>query len=246
MPKYLAHDYNGEIFEQRLEDGYMNLTRMAALNGKLVGHWLENKGTEELLIAFEEEQILNTQESDNKKFPLISKRGRYGGTWAHPDIAIIFAQWCNPHFALFVSRLVREWMTNPRRDGGSWQQARLSGIEVRSDFTLAVKSHADSQTHRSPAYAQFLYPNATDHLYLLMFGLKAAGIRDVLNLERGSNIRPYLTEPELSEVKAIERAAARFINSDGIEPKDAVFKGWDGAGRPEYPRIKQLEARMLN
>lgn len=75
MPKPIERDY----------EGYVDLTRIAQMHGKSVGHWLENKGTEELLMAFEAKQ-----ETEG----IISERGRYGGTWAHPDIAQEFSNWC--------------------------------------------------------------------------------------------------------------------------------------------------------
>jgi hypothetical protein len=83
---------------------------MAKAAGKRVGNWLRNQSTKELIAEFEN---LTYSDPSKLKPALITQQGKYGGgTWAHPDIAIQFAQWCSPGFALQVSRWVREWLTS--------------------------------------------------------------------------------------------------------------------------------------
>lgn len=68
--------------------------------------------------------------------PVIAKEGRGGGTFAHPDIAIAFAQWCNPKFQLWVSRQIRHLLTygEVNLHYTEWgEETRLQGIEYSRD-----------------------------------------------------------------------------------------------------------------
>jgi hypothetical protein len=106
----IKHDYNGITINQRPEDGYINLNEMAQATSKRVDNWLQNKSTQELIAEFNLEPSLNSRKATALiTDPTNAKFG--GGTWAHPDIAIQFAQWCSPSFAIQVSRWVREWFS---------------------------------------------------------------------------------------------------------------------------------------
>jgi KilA-N domain len=105
----IQHLYQGIAIDQRDSDGYINLNQMADATGKRVQNWKDNLETQELIAEFESDHHSNSSDVP----ALITDKTRAdfgGGTWAHPDIAIQFAQWCNPHFALTVSRWVREWL----------------------------------------------------------------------------------------------------------------------------------------
>ncbi len=84
---------------------YCNLNDIAKTFGKRVDNWMRLKSTTSLLREFEQEP------SYNGNPPILAKEGKAGGTWAHPDIAIQFAQWCSPGFALWVSRQIRHLLT---------------------------------------------------------------------------------------------------------------------------------------
>jgi hypothetical protein len=107
----IVHEYHNTIISQRPEDGYINLNEMAEATGKRLDNWLQNQATKELFSEFLSQQNKIPGIPGILSEPIVSIRGRSGGTWAHPDIAIQFAQWCSPAFALQVSRWIREWMT---------------------------------------------------------------------------------------------------------------------------------------
>lgn len=101
----ITRDLSGQIVGQDQDNGYIHLNPIANASGKRVADWKENKETTALLAQFNQDPTYQGFQ------PLVAIGGRNGGTWAHPDIAIQFAQWCNPAFTLQVSRWVREWMT---------------------------------------------------------------------------------------------------------------------------------------
>lgn len=102
MSSIVIHNYNGYAISQDNE-GYTCLTDMAKAAGKLVGHYLELDATKNYLEAL----------SADIGIPILSLvkvfKGGNGkqGTWAHPEVAIDFAQWCNVSFRIWANRTLR-------------------------------------------------------------------------------------------------------------------------------------------
>lgn len=72
--------------KQLVADGYVNLNQMANAAGKRIDNWLRLHSTKGLIDELE----------SDRDIPLLETiEGRSGGTWAHPEIAVHFAQWCN-------------------------------------------------------------------------------------------------------------------------------------------------------
>jgi hypothetical protein len=101
------------------EDGFINATAICKAGGKQFKHWNSLESTKELVKVLEDsENLKNGQEFKNVGYILKdgittfktiqSTKGKYGGSWIHPDLAVQLAQWISPTFALQVSRWVRE------------------------------------------------------------------------------------------------------------------------------------------
>ena len=98
---------DGVAIEIREADGYVNATKMAARAGTFWGHYFEIQDTQKFLA----ELALNIDMSiisplAGSSCLVDSRRGRYGGTWVHPKVAIHFAGWISPKFAVAVVNLV--------------------------------------------------------------------------------------------------------------------------------------------
>jgi hypothetical protein len=93
------HRSGSVVFSRR--GAYVSLGDIAKPFGKRIDNWMRLEQTTSLLREFSQEP------SYNGIPPIKTKEGRGGGTFAHPDIAIQFAQWCSPGFALWVSRQIR-------------------------------------------------------------------------------------------------------------------------------------------
>ncbi len=130
----IKHDYKGITINQRPQDGYINLNEMAQATNKRVDNWLQNKSTKNLIAEFEKQKntaLITT--------PTNTKYG--GGTWAHPDIAIVFAQWCSrPNFVLMVASWVNEWRDSfnnlMRSDDRSLNKLQQQRSEVEADIDI--------------------------------------------------------------------------------------------------------------
>lgn len=147
----IKHDYKGITINQRSEDGYINLNEMAQATGKRVDNWLQNKSTQDLIAEFNLEVSYNssntTLNSSESKTALLTYEGKNGGTWAHPDIAIQFAQWCSPTFALQVSRWVREWLTGANAFS-QMDDDQLAKIELLAEISKLDATISSSQAKR--------------------------------------------------------------------------------------------------
>jgi hypothetical protein len=84
-------------------DGYINVTLLCKTSGKDINKWRENKSSKVLLNSFSSLIKIPVSELLNS-----SRVGKTQYTFAHPDIAIQVAQWCNPDIAIQVSRWSRE------------------------------------------------------------------------------------------------------------------------------------------
>lgn len=74
---------------------YKNLSTIAKASGKRLDNWVNYPVGKKAIADFK----LKYPEIE---YPLITKRGRGGGTWGHPELAAIFAAWCDPLFTAHV------------------------------------------------------------------------------------------------------------------------------------------------
>ncbi len=82
------------------EDGYVNVTKLCKAKNKRFEHWKENKESQTLLKQYEE------MTGNPVNLIIQTVRGRNGGIFVHPDIAIQIAQWCEPSFAIQISKWI--------------------------------------------------------------------------------------------------------------------------------------------
>ena len=153
----ITRDYNGITINQQSQDGYINLNQMAEASGKRIDNWLRLDSTKELFAEFDRQQSNSTpsdlrelnsdlvhfevgRSSDlrNVQPALITYQGNNGGTWAHPHIAIQFAQWCSAAFALQVSRWVCDWIATNKPPEMSKEHLQLEAVKINAANKLAI------------------------------------------------------------------------------------------------------------
>jgi len=113
----VSRDSIHKLLKPRQPDGYLNATLMCQAYGKHLGHWLSNQSTYNLVNALSTDigiptslLVQVTKGGDTVRNPIQQ------GTWIHPDLAVQLAQWLDPTFALFVSRLVRSFFASDNAD----------------------------------------------------------------------------------------------------------------------------------
>ncbi len=233
------------IISQNDED-YISLTDMVKdiENGlSLIEKWLRNKNTIEFLGIWEEiynpdfnspefEGIKNQAglnrfilsvkqwvEKTNSK-GIIAKAGRYGGTYAHKDIAFEFASWISPKFKLY---LIKEFQR--LKD----EERKLLGWDIRRNLTkINYLIHTDAikanliPAELSKTQVNLVYATEADVLNMALFGMTAKDWRDKNSGKQG-NIRDYADISQLVCLSNLENLNAHFIN-EGIGQAERLVR----------------------
>lgn len=228
----IIRKFNKASVEQRVADGYVNLNQMAKASGKRVDNWLQNRSTQELLEEFDRQQTKLPGIPGSLAGALVTIEGRGGGTWAHPDVAIQFAQWCSPGFALQVSRWVREWMVSGRSPLADIDRVGLRSTlkdDSRLRMTDQVKVHLqaiqiyDNRKHRGQYFARI-----HDAINIAITGETAKQMRERLSVllnkkvKEGELIRDYFPSDKLSQFISLCEVSANLMIQEDMEPLAAV------------------------
>jgi hypothetical protein len=142
---------------------------------------------------------------------LSSKAGRYGGTYAHKDIAFEFASWVSVEFKLYLIKEFQRLKDDEnRRLSLAWNLNRtLSKLNYRI-HTDAVKAHL-IPPEVTPAQAAITYASEADVLNVALFGQTAKQWRDA-NPKLEGNMRDHATIEQLLVLANIEGMNAEFIH----------------------------------
>ena len=235
MAKIIVHDTGVTVISVNNED-FISLTDIARYKSDdpnaVIANWMRNRNTIEYLgiqeglynpsfkplefEGFKKEAGLNAFTLSPKKWidttnaiGLIAKSGRYGGTYAHKDIAFKFASWISVEFELYMVKEFQRLKAEEQAQLGWSAKRELSKINYRI-HTDAIR-HNLIPTEITPAQASLIYANEADVLNVAMFGMTAKQWRD-LNPEKNGNIRDYATVNELICLSNMENLNAVFID----------------------------------
>lgn len=151
---------------------------------------------------------------------IIVKKGRYGGTYAHKDIAFEFGSAISVPFKLYLIEEFQRLKTEEQKSLGWSAKRELSKINYRI-HTDAIKQNL-IPAKITPAQANMIYANEADVLNVAMFGMTAKQWRES-NPELKGNIRDYATINELICLSNMENLNAVFIEQ-GISQSDRLIK----------------------
>lgn len=230
----------------RHEQDYIALTDMVKHfegGSALIEQWLRNKDTVLFLGVWEQlnNPVFNSIEFEGirneagrnsfflsaKKWigatgaiGLYAKAGRYGGTYAHKDIAFEFGSWLSPEFKLY---LIKEFQR--LKDDESRSQA----LEWNFQRTLAkvnYKIHTDAIKDRlippriTRTQATTIYATEADLLNVALFGITAAQWRQV-NPGQAGNMRDAATLEQLVVLSNLESINAVLIHQE-LKPAERL------------------------
>jgi hypothetical protein len=228
------------------ERDYISLTDMVRNieNGlALIEKWLRNKNTIEFLGIWEEmynpnfnspefEGIKNAAglnrfilsvkqwvEKTNSR-GIIAKAGRYGGTYAHKDIAFEFATWVSPQFKLYLIQEFERMKSDEQKQLGWTAKRELSKINYRI-HTDAIKQNLIPE-EVTAAQASIIYAEEADVLNVAMFGQTAKQWREA-HPELKGNIRDYASINELICLANMENINAVLID-EGVPQGDRLVR----------------------
>ena len=151
---------------------------------------------------------------------IISKAGRYGGTYAHRDIAYHFGMWISPRFQLLLVKEYQRLKEQEQAQIGWTAKRELSKINYRI-HTDAIKQNL-IPTEVTPKQASIIYADEADMLNVAMFGMTAKMWREQ-HPELKGNIRDYASINELICLSNMENLNAVFIDQ-GIPQGERLIK----------------------
>lgn len=142
---------------------------------------------------------------------LKANAGRYGGTYAHKDIAFEFGMWISPEFKIYLIKEFQRLKDDEnRRLSLAWNLNRtLSKLNYRI-HTDAIKSNL-IPPEVTPAQAAVTYASEADILNVALFGETAKQWRD-MNSELDGNMRDHATIEQLLVLANLESLNAEFIH----------------------------------
>lgn len=211
-----------------LNEDYISLTDMIKSFGDdtIIKNWLRNRNTVEFLGIWEQ---INNPNFNSVEFDLIRNQtglnsfvlsvkkwmdttnaigiiaiaGRYGGTFAHKDIAFEFGSWLSPEFKLY---LIKEFQRLKEEES---KNKSLSWNLQRTLAKVNYKIHTDAIKENlipikvTKQQASFIYANEADLLNVALFGLTAKEWRN-FNPNLKGNIRDYAAIEQLVVLSNLE------------------------------------------
>jgi len=231
------------------KDDYISLTDMANAKknetraADIIKNWIRTRTTLEFLGAWEQlynpdfkvvefdhfkmqaglpSFVLSTSEWSEKTnaIGIYVKQGRYGGTYAHKDIAFEFGSAISSVFRLF---LIKEFqrLKEEEKKVLAWSAKReLAKINYHI-HTDAIKHNLIPAT-LTQQQTSIIYANEADVLNMALFGITAKEWREA-NPDLAGNIRDYATINELICISNMENLNAVFIN-EGISQRERLIK----------------------
>lgn len=151
---------------------------------------------------------------------LQAKAGRYGGTYAHKDIAFEFAMWISPEFKIYIVKEFQRLKTEEQKLLGWSAKRELSKINYRI-HTDAIKQNL-IPAEVTAKQASIIYADEADMLNVAMFGMTAKMWREQ-HPELKGNIRDYASINELICLSNMENLNAVFIDQ-GIPQGERLIK----------------------
>lgn len=147
---------------------------------------------------------------------IVSKSGRYGGTYAHTDIAMSFATWISPEFQLYIMKDYRRLKTDENsRLSQNWNLNReISKLNYRI-HTDAIKGNLIPQ-ELTPAQVAYTYASEADLLNVVLFGKTAKQWKDE-NPTINGNMRDTATLNQLLVLANLESYNAILINQGKVQ-----------------------------
>ena len=219
------------------QEDYISITDIAKYKnleatGLVISHWLSTKYTIEFMGFWEKMHnpdfnvtefsniknssgsngfILSSKNWINKTnaIGIISKAGRYGGTYAHKDIAFEFASWISAEFKLYIIKEFQRLKEEEQKQLGWDIRRNLTKINYQI-HTDAVKKNLIPK-NLSKKQISFVYASEADVLNVALFGKTAKQWRDANPTEKG-NIRDYANVGQLVCLSNLENLNAVFIN----------------------------------
>jgi hypothetical protein len=221
----------------RGSEDYISLTGIARYRNELepfavINNWMRSRSTIEFLGLWERLSNPNFKPLEFERFRMeagsnyfvlspqrwieftqaigiISKSGRYGGTFAHSDIAFEFASWISPEFKLYLVKEFQRLKDN---------EIKQLGWDLRRDLTkINYRIHTDAikeclvPKELTRQQINFIYASEADMLNMALFGITSQEWK-AANPDKKGNMRDYANVAQLVCLSNLESINALLIH----------------------------------
>lgn len=142
----------------------VSATQMAKPFGKLVGDWLRLKSTEEFVNALSSDMQIPI----SALIKVVKGGNAEQGTWLHEDVALEFARWLSPKFAIWCNRRIKELLTKGTTSIAQLSRKELALMVIQAEeekerLMIENKAQADKIAEDAPKYQSIVLWYQTTH-----------------------------------------------------------------------------------
>lgn len=232
------------------QDDFISLTDIARKfderTGRLISNWLRSRSTVSFLEAWEilhnedfnilESEYIKNRTGDNafvlsvndwadktNAIGIKAKAGRYGGTYAHRDIAFEFASWLSPTFKLYVLKEFQRLKTKELEEQKEALEWNLNRTLSKINYTVhtdAIKERLIPQRISATKAVGLVYASEADLLNVAVFGITSKQWR-MENTDKKGNIRDNANHFQLLVLSNLEAVNAELIRI-GLSQSDRL------------------------
>ena len=268
--KISANGFDIQVYTEDFKNDYISLTDIARYKNTddprfVIQNWMRNRNTLEFIGLWE---VLNNTNFNRVQFDtfrneaglnrfsmtpskwiestnaigIVSKAGRYGGTYAHYDIAMEFASWLSPEFKLYIVQDYKRLKSDENSKlSVSWNIHReISKINYKI-HTDAIKEYLLKDLTNEQL--SFKYASEADMLNVALFNKTAKEWREE-NQDLKGNMRDYASLNELLVLANMESYNAVLIGK-GIEQKERMVE-LRNLARTQLISLKKLDDSGIN
>ncbi|MDU7496817.1 MAG: KilA-N domain-containing protein [Sneathia sanguinegens] len=270
MKKISAKGFSIQVYTEDFKNDYISLTDIAIYKNTddprfVIQNWMRNRNTLEFIGLWE---ALNNPNFNRVQFDtfrneaglnrftmtpskwiestgaigIVSKYGRYGGTYAHYDIAMEFASWLSPEFKLYIIQNYKRLKEDENsRLSLTWNLHReISKINYKI-YTYAIKERLLKDL--TDEQLSFKYASEADMLNVALFNKTAKEWREE-NQDLKGNMRDYASLNELLGLANMESYNAILIGK-GIDQKERMIDLREFA-RKQIFALERLGSESIN
>ena len=244
-----AKGFSIQVYTEDFKNDYISLTDIAKYKNTddprfVIQNWMRNRNTLEFIGLWE---VLNNPNFNRVQFDtfrneaglnrftmtpgkwiestdaigIVSKAGRYGGTYAHYDIAMEFASWLSPEFKLYIiqdyKRLKEDETSKLSLTWNLHREISKINYKIHTD---AIKEYLLKDLTNEQL--SFKYASEADMLNVALFNKRAKQWREE-NPDLKGNMRDYASLNELLVLANMESYNAILIGK-GVDQKDRMIE----------------------
>lgn len=262
------------IYTEDFQNDYISITDMARYKSDdptaVISNWMRNRNTLEFLglweslhnesfkplefEGFRNQAGLNSFTLSPKKWiesvdaiGIVSKSGRYGGTYAHSDIAFEFASWISVEFKLYIIKdYKRLKLDENSRLSLNWNLNReISKLNYRIHTDAILENLI--VPHLTPSQISWTYASEADVLNVALFGMTAKDWRSSHpeskgNIRDNANLNQLLVLSNMESYNAILIEKGMAQSERLMELNNLASKQMQAIDRFGSAEIKQLDS----